>query len=228
MGQFDESNLIREERRRAHILKALTQSRSHLTLLVPGTAEPSSTTLLNVNQEEGTITLDEAVPLVSSSKLENAPRVSIHSKLNGIPIQFNTRFEKLDQGEDGIACYVFDFPEELYYDQKRESFRLQEGIHSIRVAFRIGENEFSGQVSDLSTVGVKIRVRNPENLKVGDILDAFSLTLTDQLTFTTAAKICHQLPQPGVFGVEFLSLNDAEKQEIQHWIMDIQRKRLRL
>ncbi|MEK9820891.1 MAG: flagellar regulator YcgR PilZN domain-containing protein [Gammaproteobacteria bacterium] len=228
MGQFDESNLIREERRRAHILKAMAQSRSQLTLLVPGTAEPSLTTLLDVDQEEGTIILDEAVPLVSSSKLENAPRVSVHSKLNGIPIQFNTRYEKLDQDEDGIPCYVFDFPEELYYDQKRESFRLREGIHSIRVAFRVGENEFSGHISDLSTIGVKIRLKNPGDLKVGDISDAFSLKLNDQLTFTTAAKICHQLPQPGVFGVEFLSLNDAEKQEIQYWIMDMQRKRLRL
>ncbi|MEL0065207.1 MAG: flagellar regulator YcgR PilZN domain-containing protein [Gammaproteobacteria bacterium] len=228
MGQFDESNLIREERRRAHILKAMAQSRSQLTLLVPDTAEPSLTTLLDVDLDEGTITLDEAVPQVSVSKFENAPRVSVHSKLNGIPIQFNTRFEKLDHDEDGIPCYVFDFPEELYYDQKRESFRLREGIHSIRVAFRVGENEFSGHISDLSTIGVKIRLKNPGDLKVGDISDAFSLKLNDQLTFTTAAKICHQLPQPGVFGVEFLSLNDAEKQEIQYWIMDMQRKRLRL
>ncbi len=228
MGKFEESNLIREERRRAHILKAMAQSRSQLTLLVPDTAEPSLTTLLNINQEEGKIILDEAVPQVNISKLENAPRISVHSKLNGIPVQFNTRFEKLDQDEDGIACYVFDFPEELYYDQKRESFRLREGIHSIRVAFRVGENEFSGHISDLSTIGVKIRLKNPGDLKVGDISDAFSLKLNDQLTFTTAAKICHQLPQPGVFGVEFLSLNDAEKQEIQYWIMDMQRKRLRL
>lgn len=223
----DHGEIITEDRRKAQLLKSLAHSRSHLTILLPDEPEPTSSTILDIDEQHETIILDEAVPRVNTEHLYGNLPVSIHSKLHGIPIQFNTTFEKLDLLEDGIICYVFHFPEELFYDQKRTSYRLSNGTHAVRISFSMGDECYSGRVADISPDGVKIRLRNAGDLKTGDVSPAFSLRLSEELTFTTAAKICHSSPGSGTFGVQFLSLNGAEKQEIQRWIMEIQRKRLR-
>ncbi len=235
--------LVSDAARKTHLLKALVESRSLLTIILPDFREPVSSAVLEVTAEH--IILDELIPHSANLAFTPGMVFSVTTKLKGIPIKFHSRVDMPGQSSDGITYYACDIPEVVNYHQKRRDYRLpSRGATwpSILVS-SINEAEdpstdvvsLSGRVTDISMGGVSAEFDALPGWAGKDRTVSCSIELTDGPMLFSRALIRHirtrvkgrKNRQVHSFGLEFISLNEMNRKQLQHWIFHSERKLLR-
>lgn len=155
---------------KAHILFNVT---------IPGQHGQFSTALLGIYDEHGFIVLDELTPRVGHKLLLKNRRMQLAGRLAGVDIRFST--ELIDaKSKGGVAYYKAEMPQDIFYLQRREDFRVptsgaQIAFHALRGEG--GHQIVKGHVHDLSRKGVGVILDDPISLEKGEILPSCSLSI---------------------------------------------------
>jgi c-di-GMP-binding flagellar brake protein YcgR len=116
------------------------------------------TRLLDVDVRERTFTFDWGALAEQNKGLLAAPRCQFHASPDGVRVEFATRTPRETRFE-GMPAFESDFPEVLFYVQRREYFRVNAPILDPYVCSgRLPEGDpFRFEVHDLSLGGVGMR-----------------------------------------------------------------------
>jgi len=155
---------------KAHILFNVT---------IPKQQGHFSTALLGIYDEHGFIVLDELTPRIGHKLLLENRRMHLSGRLAGVDLRFTT--ELLDaKSKGGVAFYKARMPQDLFYQQRRDDFRVptsgaQIAFHALRGEG--GHQIVKGHVHDLSRKGIGVILDDPITLQQGEILPSCSLSM---------------------------------------------------
>ena len=116
------------------------------------------TRLLDVDVRERTFTFDWGALPEQNQGLLGAPRCQFHAAPDGVRVEFATKTPRETRFE-GLPAFESDFPEVLFYVQRREYFRVNAPIlDPYMCTGRLPEGDaFRFEVHDLSLGGVGMR-----------------------------------------------------------------------
>ncbi len=247
--------LVTETLRKIHLLKALVESRPLLTIILPGFKEPATSAILDV--DENHIMLDELIPHSANIAIQPGDPFTVMTKLKGIPIRFESLIHSLDESTDGITFYTCRLPETLSYHQKRKNYRLTSyggtrpsiiisSAHEAQTDPAKGQltggkeedsddGELSGKITDISMGGVNVEMQELPEWALQDASVTCTIELNEGPRLHSHARICHVRSQvrgpkgkaAHHVGLEFLSLNEINRKQLQQWIFHSERKQLR-
>lgn len=273
MQQSNSQYQVTNAARKLHLLKALVENRSLLTIIVLDMQEAVTSALIEVDRDR--IVLDELIPHSANLAFNPESSFSVITKLKGIPIRFQSTVVSIDPAYDGITSYICRLPETVDYQQKRRDYRLgsrgaiwpsilvsaveesmdvrsEEDDNDLQAPqvptgdepvpgsnIKLAEDSlapsFSGKITDISIGGANAEFAQLPEWAEQNKTIACTIELNDGPMIFTRARICHlQQSVKGRrktlivnIGMEFLSLNEINRKQIQRWIFNSERKRLR-
>jgi c-di-GMP-binding flagellar brake protein YcgR len=262
MKQSNSQYQVTNSARKIHLLRALAENRSLLTIILPDLKEPVTSALIEVNHDH--ILLDELIPHSANLAFNPGTPFSVISKLKGIPVRFQSIVQSIDHSHDGIISYACHLPETVSYQQKRRDYRLHSrGVICPSILVSIAGNpsdgddvenqqvisfevdpveptdysapSLSGKVTDISMGGASAEFMNMPAWTDENSIMSCTIELNEGPMLYSRARICHTHESikgrrnalVHTLGLEFLSLNEINKRQLQQWIYNAERKRLR-
>lgn len=224
---------VTDERRIAHMLKGLMDSRALLTVSVPDHSDACNSVIFHIDPEQGILYLDELTPQSGHEKLLAVGRAGIHAMLHGVHTYFRASLASHGE-ENGIAYYRVPYPDVLFYEQKREHYRVYIGLSQrlpvdIRENFRDGV--MSGRLYDLSVGGVGIRFPADVSLTEGEVLPNCRIELPGEGRLDCSLEIRHVHHDPAHneihVGARFINLQGLQQRAIQRCVQAFEREAIR-
>ncbi len=219
----------------AHILQELSASHTLVTVSVPGSNQLFTSSILSVDREAGEVLMDELNPREGHDLLVKKRQLRVNSRLKGVEVGFRGAVTKSHQA-GGIAIYHVSLPKRLFYNQRRQYYRLVVGISPhVPVTLECAEGLLlHGQVHDISVggIGARFTPSEDENVETGQRLENCAIELPDSGTISSALEICfvdRSSPSRQLkLGGRFLNLARADQQSISRFITSLERKRLKI
>ncbi len=193
------------------------------------------TRLLDVDVRERTFTFDWGALPDQNAGLLSAPRCQFHASPDGVRVDFSTKTPRETRFE-GLPAFEADFPEVLFYVQRREYFRVAAPIlDPYTCTGRLPEGDtFRFEVHDLSLGGVGMRTTDLRvaNLPMGARLMDCELTLgaLGRLSLDLQLVSHRSLAMPNgtqryQLGFRFLTLPGSAENTLQRLITQLEMKR---
>jgi c-di-GMP-binding flagellar brake protein YcgR len=174
----------------AGMLKRILSHRALLTITMPGSNKIYNSAILEINQEQGTLLLDELNPKGGHDQLLETKKLHARAMVKGTDISFNTILEEANI-EDGISIYQVRFPDVVWHYQKRQDFRitLEPGIHiPVHLGLESGKR-IQGELIDISKTGIRFYMKTYMELEVGAILPNCQINLPDKTKIISKFEI---------------------------------------
>ena len=215
------------------ILKQLMKKRELLTITLAGDTEEYTSAIVDVCSGDNTLLLDELVPHGGNRLIASKRCFRTTCRLDGITVDFDTSLVKADK-QDGMICYTANFPDLIYYQQRRDFHRVRLPLSNPpRVTLlATGDHSEEGQLRDISLGGAQIILPPGASLAQGAMYEcAFALPTGD--TIYSCVEVCYA----SVFGsrdevragIRFLDLTTVQKRISERSVITIEqelRKRL--
>ncbi|WP_345812178.1 flagellar regulator YcgR PilZN domain-containing protein [Paraburkholderia sp. PREW-6R] len=193
------------------------------------------TRLLDVDVRGRTFTFDWGALPEQNRGLLGAPRCQFHAAPDGVRVEFATATPRETRFE-GLPAFEADFPDVLYYVQRREYFRVDAPIlDPYMCSGRLPEGDtFRFEVHDLSLGGVGMRTADDRvaELPMGTRLPDCELTLGSlgrlALDLQLVSHRSLALPngtQRYQLGFRFLTLPGSAENTLQRLITQLEMKR---
>ncbi|HEY4297305.1 MAG TPA: flagellar regulator YcgR PilZN domain-containing protein [Paraburkholderia sp.] len=193
------------------------------------------TRLLDVDVRGRTFTFDWGALSEQNQGLLAAPRCKFHAAPDGVRVEFATPTPRETRFE-GLPAFEADFPEVLYYVQRREYFRVDAPILDPYVCSgRLPEGDtFRFEVHDLSLGGLGMRTADERvaELPMGTRLEDCELALGTlgrlSINLQLVSHRSTALPngtQRYQLGFRFLTLPGSAENTLQRLITQLEMKR---
>ncbi len=193
------------------------------------------TRLLDVDVRGRTFTFDWGALSEQNKGLLGAPRCQFHASPDGVRVEFATGTPRETRYE-GLPAFESDFPEVLFYVQRREYFRVDAPIlDPYMCSGRLPEGDtFRFEVHDLSLGGVGMRTTDERvaELPMGTRLQDCELSLGTlgrlSLDLQLVSHRSTALPngtQRYQLGFRFLTLPGSAENTLQRLITQLEMKR---
>ncbi len=227
MERFTNSVRIKE------LLKRLFERHAILTISInDDQAQKFTSAVIKVSADKDAFYLDELKPDHGHQRLENCPKISIKTQLEGINIAFDANIDSVGK-HNGIPYYRLGIPKHVDYHQRRASVRIaMSAAHPLPAVLESTAGEvLEGTVADLSLGGMRIRFTQniPRRIQPGQQF-ACSFTLPPDDTQAIKSKlvvrgITHPNDKTSVvfIGGQFTDIAKPCKHQIQKTVMFLQR-----
>jgi flagellar brake protein len=193
------------------------------------------TKILDVDVRGRTFTFDWGALAEQNQGLLGAPRSHFHASPDGVRVEFATPTPRATQFE-GRPAFEADFPEVLFYVQRREYFRVEGPIlDPYMCSGRLPEGgPFRFDVQDLSLGGVGMRTTDERvaQLQLGALLPDTELSLgaLGKLTVDLELVSTRAVAQPNgtqryQLGFRFVTLPGNAENTLQRLITQLEMKR---
>ncbi|CAB3786531.1 Flagellar brake protein YcgR [Paraburkholderia ultramafica] len=193
------------------------------------------TRLLDVDVRGRTFTFDWGALAEQNKGLLGAPRCKFHAAPDGVRVEFGTAAPRETRFE-GLPAFEADFPEVLFYVQRREYFRVDAPIlDPYMCSGRLPAGDtFRFEVHDLSLGGVGMRTSDERvaELPMGTRLEDCELSLGAlgrlSLDLQLVSHRATSLPngtQRYQLGFRFLTLPGSAENTLQRLITQLEMKR---
>jgi c-di-GMP-binding flagellar brake protein YcgR len=215
----------------SRILQRLLKDRSLLSITLPGERGEFRSAVLEVQPRGAAhIVLDELNPERGHRLVQPGSALRIYCRANGVETRFVATVR--DVGVDnGIHYYRADFPEEVYYHQRRQFVRvpIRRGLQE-KITLTAEEETSDVELSDISAGGVGGYVMGGPDLVRGRIYD-FSICLTNGDEFSGQMEIRFarqdKIRRRQRFGAQFMGLKPTQRTKIDRLVAALQRELLR-
>ncbi|RMG50477.1 MAG: hypothetical protein D6717_13835 [Gammaproteobacteria bacterium] len=212
-----------------HTLEGLMNRRALITAVVgDDESQTYATAVLAVFPDRERLVLDELTPEEGHQRLIEEKHIRCHALLDGIRTSFSSQLVHHDS-KDGISYYVLAYPERIFYEQKREDYRVRVA-RELRSAVRI-EERVEGQVHDLSLGGLGILFPGHSHFHTGEILMNATIILPNKRTIQCDLEVRHQSEVPELnkkrVGCRFLRLEPPARREIQRCVLYLEREEIK-
>lgn len=201
-----------------------------ITATLPGSKHFFNTAFLSTDHEKGMLVIDELHPKIGHGLFIEAGKITLHIMLDGIEINFTAALAKADS-EKNIAYYELEFPDSIRYLQRRNAFRVPvSAANKIDVEIFTAEKKmFSGELSDVSAEGMRVRFSNKKNGDLQDISEEMEclIKLSDKRQINCAFKICHSITDKEsnslYIGGHFERVDKIQRRAIERFVNELQR-----
>ncbi|WP_198086241.1 flagellar brake protein [Variovorax sp. E3] len=211
-------------------LRSLVSSGDFLTVVYAG--GQFVTQLLDVNVRGRTFIFDWGASEAQNQALLGAPRSHFHGQPDGVRVEFATNSPRETRYE-GLPAFEADFPELLFYVQRREYFRVDapmRGSYTCTVRLPKGDT-FRLEVQDLSLGGVGVHTADERiaSLPMGTLLKNCELSLGTigrlsldlELMSQRSIALPHGTPRYHM-GFRFLTLPGSAESQLQRLITQLE------
>ncbi len=215
----------------ADLLHRVMESRSQLTVTLPGVSGTYNSAILRLDAERGYVLLDELHPTYGHSKLIEIGRLNVRATVKGVEIRFPAVLQDVGS-ESGVSRYRAAIPGEVFYRQRRAHFRVNAGAAAaLDVSLELpGGRSISGRIADISEGGIGVELPADAPLSQGDRLQCH-MTLPNNTQFSCKLEVRHlRLAKSGKIariGGLFLDLPNHRRKLLARVVANIQRTMIR-
>jgi c-di-GMP-binding flagellar brake protein YcgR len=201
-----------------------------ITATLPGSKHFFNTAFLSTDHEKGILVIDELHPKVGHGLFIETGTIALHIMLDGIEINFTAALTKAGSAKN-IAYYELGFPDNIRYLQRRNSFRVPvSAANKIDVEiYTVEKKMFSGELSDVSAEGMRVRFSNKKNADLEDITEELQclIKLPDKRQINCAFNICHSITDKEsnslYIGGHFERIDKIQRRSIERFVNELQR-----
>lgn len=226
-------NFVTEPHKIAKLLQDIEATSPLCTITFDGMKEEFSSSILTVNTLENQLILDELLPAQGNTILQRKKSLKLSTHFNGIHLAFKLGNVKTGSSQ-GMAYYKADFPNRIYYPQRRKAPRIE--ITTIYIPFTgiASKNNISigGSVFDISRSGIGIKLPdNRSRIQRGDVIKKCNITLDDYtLEFDLAVRFVKRIgagnPQTNIGG-NFENLSTKSQNKLSYFLASLERQEIR-
>jgi len=227
-----QAEIVTDPVRVCSILRKIHDSRSLLSVTLPGVEGHFSTTLLEVSAENNCFELDELSPTSGHKQLLKIKQLRVYARLQGgVDARFNCKLKRLRKS-DGYLSYVLHIPEKVDYYELRAYFRVPLSASTIiPVTLSIADYQLEVRLTDLSQGGIGLLNSDlPLEVEVGEIIPcSIALAPKEPLECEIEIRGLRSNEQMGEqrIGASFHQLTRAQKTNIAHHSSILQREWIR-
>ena len=162
------------------LLKRIQQHKSLLTCAIPRKMGNYTSAILEIQSDPNVIVLDQLNPSSGHDDLKKVRMLEIESTLKGVRVKMQCHLLHIDESE-AIAKYHFAFPAHLWYQQQRESFRVQVSPDlNFQLKLHTQQSEWIDvKVVDMSHEGCGIEIDRHVKFDKGELIKHCDLCLPD-------------------------------------------------
>lgn len=216
-------------------LKPLQANHIPLIIIFAGREERYQTFIVDIDRGEGTLALDELMPKDGQALIDQGVPFEIGCMYEGARISWTSEHPVLRRILDGVPCYRTAMPGELYYHQRRNTYRAS--LISQRIIARLSDAgsglDLRGELLDISANGCKFRIEGLLELELptGVIFQR----LLAKLSFgdiETPVQLRHvtfdSRSDRTLLGLQFYRLDGLLQRQVERYISQLQRESRRL
>lgn len=212
------------------IIHEIKYNRSPLTLYLDNDENPYASLILELDAQKQILVLDELFPQEGNMKVRSGQNIAIACRSNGISVKFDCRIKKVID-HHGIKGLLVEFPEDLDYMQRRETFRCKVPHAYPLIAQFILPNQpnFRATIEDISLTGMRLKVPHniTEHLSPRKQVDNCKIVQPNDQIIHCHFKICYYEYKPEyhgtLIGCEFKMLPPVEQREVNKLVTHLQR-----
>ncbi|MHA7879683.1 MAG: flagellar brake protein [Saccharospirillum sp.] len=223
--------------RRPDIVRMMRHAQSEMvpvTLVFLQSHQTVSTYILEVDAEQQRLLLDEPMPKSLARLLSTDEPFNLETRYHQVNVRARQLRARVTPGAEGDILYQCDLPQELYYLQRRKSFRAQ-ARHSLVIDAHLSQDEagWQGTLRDLSVTGCRLAFVDDQRASL-EALEAnpFELTLhfpneTALTLFARPARLSYDAKtQTTELGCQFERLQVPVEQQLAQVVTDLQRDQI--
>ena len=223
-----QSNIYEKSESITFLLKQLQKHLLVITVRLKGDNDTYNTAIVKVDYKNKLFYLDELVPTMGNTILQNNGLISIRTRLDGAIINAEAHFKELIN-EDGFNYHVMHFPKQIYTTQRRESYRVNIPLSQhIQVNMQTGSGKLiSGHLNDISFSGIAIRLEPNKDfdLKVGDNIPFVTLYLDSTILCEMEIKRHSNTLGKTLISGHLNEASAAHQKIIQRFIIQLDREK---
>ncbi|TGG91764.1 hypothetical protein E4656_15365 [Natronospirillum operosum] len=203
---------------------------SPVTLRFPGVSRAMTSYVVDIDPRRRFLVLDEVMPKQDNRLMQEGGLLTLETYHDGCQIRAKgLKVKAMKNGDDVV--YRVTFPPEIYYLQRRASFRAQVR-HSLEIPVRmldINRRVVSGLLRDMSAEGCQVQVPGDHE----EVLKAHTTAIPIKLYFPNATSLVLKAElrfvgynKKGGFtkcGCQFEQLDTHKEREISRVVTDLQR-----
>ena len=214
------------------ILERLRETRSLLTITLPGHDAPYTSAILDVHLARHRLVLDELMPNEGQDLLRLARQLHVCGRLHGLQTRFTSTLDRIEESA-GIAHNGVLFPEFIEHEQKRSAYRVHVGLCNLVPVILDGcpGGPYTGQLRNLSVSGLGAVFPLTNEISAGIMVPSCRLKVVTGRPFTCALDIrfarTDRTNRELYVGGHFLNLLPAQERAIQRAVCTFERKLLR-
>ncbi|MCH8531754.1 MAG: flagellar brake protein [Saccharospirillum sp.] len=223
--------------RRPDIVRMLRHAQSEMVpviLVFPQSHRTLSTYILEVDPDRQLLILDEPVPKTLARVLEADEPCNLETRYQQVNVRARLLRVRIVTGTDGERRYQCDFPTELYYLQRRKSFRAQ-ARHSlyIEASIQLEEGRAVSALRDLSVTGCRLAFDGDQRATLDALKSApfeLELNFPNGSSMSLMAQLARLAFDAGTrstdVGCQFEQLTVQVEQQLAQVVTDLQRDQI--
>lgn len=212
-------------------LRRLYDSRRFLTVAIEGNPTPYTSMLLEIDSDKGLAVLDQLNPAGGNKQIVAARKFRASANHEGIEIMFNGEINAI-VGKAPQQAFRFPLPKELFYIQRRSSYRAPIGMaESVDVYLSdVKERISEGKLINVSVGGfaADIKVHKYSELQKGTTIPTCQFSIPGSISVVNKAEVRFIKMDPETrkarIGARFVDLGGREERAIQRWVMLLERE----
>ncbi|MDZ7753482.1 MAG: flagellar regulator YcgR PilZN domain-containing protein [Gammaproteobacteria bacterium] len=216
------------------VLHELLDARKQVTMLLEGSDETFTSSILQVDTGTATLELDELNPRGGHERLTRIREFRLITRHHGVDISFHSQVTHIDSS-GGIAVYTAAFPTILRYQPRRAAYRAEvELSERIPVFLQTeGGGLLQGELRDISVGGLGLElVRRPVvDVEKGQRIGTCTIRLRDGEQITGSLEICFvgqaAIRQRLRLGGRFVDMEPQNNKAVRKLVADIDRRRIK-
>ncbi|WP_163834431.1 flagellar brake protein [Spartinivicinus ruber] len=222
----------------SNVLNGILKAKVPIKVYFPSRNLSYKTLIITVDLDTQTFALDELSPIDGNALIKQGESFSVYTFYEGIKVTFDNvtlKATKLD--ESGTPFYSFNFPNKLWYLQRRRAFRAKLPCHpAVTAKLKLTEEypAVTTRVIDISATGCQIAVASQQlqdNLpEVGQVAESFMMSLHNQHELECAVQIrqIHKDEMAGdlLIGLMFLHVTGLQQRYVDLYVNQLQRSAL--
>lgn len=216
----------------AALLKKVKDSRTLIQVTLPGRATEYNSALLDIQPEQGYLLLDELTPAEGHQLLTAQCELTATIRLRGVDMRFTGTVQEIG-GQAGIAYYRVEFPQRLYYRQRRAAYRVRLGM-GLLIPFNIAREDgkpYQGRLDDISLGGLGAELKQQTPFDPGDLLPGCAIQLPngDKIDCEIEVRYISKDQQHKKFhlGARFVNLDRTHQHILQRFVAEAERELMR-
>lgn len=219
------------------ILASVQKSRTPVMIKFEGIEKYFTSIILKTDLDKSHLIIDEIAPEEGHMlAMQNLP-FSIRGNHTGVSLFFRPNVIKASGSENNIAFYSIALPDEMVYQQRRNSFRalIPRALNvEANITSNVRNQTLTGRMYDISITGCRVNFEGeiaPELIR-GDMFEKTDISLPDGDNIRYPLKLKHARynrdSNETSCGFEFEGIDKTSQRMIDRFVYFLQREARRL
>ena len=234
MQEEEQDNHIRKPDLIATHLSRLRRENILGKINIAGTKNSFNSMLVNVDATQQTLLLDVLHPETAHQQIMKRKDFSFNASHNGINVSFKGTVKKLIDDNDTPA-YLVDFPDKLFYQQRRQTFRSpvsKDTLLPITLTNPKDNTSCKGTISNVSIGGLRLQLEHTEEYSFEKLnLLSSTFVTTEDVEISCSVEVRNiaigGAHRPITVGLQFKNLDNQQKRHIQNFSLQMERQMIK-